>query len=154
MSIPTNISREHIEKAIKDIDQAGIPSSRLSKEYYLKVDDKLLPPKYVISIANKYANNKELPSDVFNAIEAKNFLKKLKFKITEKDNGYFKELTTFILVANKQITGKGTTKDATTFNRERKKEYGKLKIEVSFGIGRANAIPWISFLGKGQSTFK
>jgi 5-methylcytosine-specific restriction protein B len=152
MSIPTNISREHIEKAIKDINQGGIPSSRLSKEYYLKVDDKLLPPKYVISIANKYANNNELPSDGFNAIEAKNFLKKLKFEITEKDSGYFKELTTFILVANKQTTGKGTTKDATNFNRERMHEYGELKVEVSFGIGRANAIPWISFLGEGQST--
>ena len=152
MSIPSNILKKHIESAIEEINQLPIPENRLSEAYFLKVADKQLPPKYVISIANKYANNQALPSDAFNAVEAKNFLKKLKFEIKEKGNGYFKELTSFILVANKQITGKGTTKDATVFNRERMHKYEKFKVEVSFGIGRANAIPWISFLGEGQTT--
>jgi len=152
MSIPKNISKEHVEKAIKEIEKSSVPANRLSKEYILKVADKRLPPKYVISIANKYANGQELNSDDFNAIEAKNFLKKLKFEIIKKDPGFYSELINFILVANKQITGKGTTIDATNFNRERIREYEKLKIEVSFGKGRANAVPWISFLGNGHST--
>lgn len=152
MSIPKNISKEHVEKAINEIEKSGIPANRLSKEYILKVADKRLPPKYVISIANKYANAEELNSDDFNAVEAKNFLEKLKFEIIKKDLGFYSELINFILVANKQITGKGTTIDATNFNRERMREYEKLKIEVSFGKGRANAVPWISFLGNGQST--
>jgi 5-methylcytosine-specific restriction protein B len=152
MSIPKNISKGHIEKAIVDIEKSGVPANRLSKEYILKVADKQLPPKYVISIANKYANSVELNSDDFNAVEAKNFLKKLGFEIITKDLGFYSELFNFILVANKQITGKGTTIDATNFNRERLREFKKLKIEVSFGIGRANAVPWISFLGNGQTT--
>lgn len=152
MSIPKNISKEHIEKAIKEVIQSPIPVNRLSEVYYLKVADKLLPPKYVISIANKHANGEELQSNLFTAVEAKTYLKKLKFSIVENDTGYYDELVNFILVANKQTTGKGTTNEAKAFNRRRMQEYGNLKIEVSFGIGRANAIPWISFLGKGQTT--
>ena len=94
----------------------------------------------------------ELQSDAFNPIEAKTYLKKLNFNIIEKNAGFYNELIHFILVANKQITGKGTTNEAKTFNRERMNEYTNLKIEASFGIGRANAIPWISFLGEGQTT--
>jgi 5-methylcytosine-specific restriction enzyme B len=152
MSIPSNISQKHIERAIKEINQAPIPENRLSEAYFLKVADKQLPPKYVISIANRYANGVELQSDAFNAIEAKTYLKKLNFKIIEKNAEFYNELVNFILVANKQITGKGTTNEAKTFNQERMNEYTNLKIEASFGIGRANAIPWISFLGEGQTT--
>jgi 5-methylcytosine-specific restriction protein B len=152
MSIPSNISQEHIERAIKEINQAPIQENRLSEAYFLKVADKQLPPKYVISIANKYANNVELQSDAFTAIEAKTYLKKLNFEIIEKNAEFYNELVNFILVANKQITGKGTTNEAKAFNRERMNEYINLKIEASFGIGRANAIPWISFLGEGQTT--
>lgn len=76
MSIPKNITKEDILKAIDVINENDIPNNRLSKEYYLKYGEKTLPPKYVISIANKYANNKELDSNNFNAVEAKNFLKK------------------------------------------------------------------------------
>jgi 5-methylcytosine-specific restriction protein B len=94
----------------------------------------------------------ELQSDAFTAIEAKTYLKKLNFEIIEKNAEFYNELVNFILVANKQITGKGTTNEAKAFNRERMNEYINLKIEASFGIGRANAIPWISFLGEGQTT--
>lgn len=65
---------------------------------------------------------------------------------------YYNELIRFINVADKQITGQGTTDDATVFNRERIKEIKGLKVDVSFGMGRASGIPWISFLGNGQST--
>jgi 5-methylcytosine-specific restriction protein B len=65
---------------------------------------------------------------------------------------YYKELLKFIEVADKQITGQGTTEEATIFTRDRKKEINGLKVEVSFGKGRASGIPWISFLGNGQTT--
>ncbi|MCD4679893.1 MAG: hypothetical protein K8S00_05850 [Bacteroidales bacterium] len=81
MSIPKNITKEDILKAINLITVSDIPHNRLSKEYYLKYGEKTLPPKFVISIANKFANSIELDSNLFNAIEAKNFLKKMNFII-------------------------------------------------------------------------
>ncbi len=81
MSIPNNITKEDIIKTINIINENDIPSNRLSKEYFLKYGNKTLPPKYIISIANKNVNNTELDSNSFNAIEAKNFLAKLGFEI-------------------------------------------------------------------------
>lgn len=85
MSIPKNITKELIEKAIAELENSDIPTERLSYNYFLQAGGKSLPPKYVISIANKYANNKELDSEEFNAVEAKEFLKKLGFTVTEKN---------------------------------------------------------------------
>lgn len=51
MAIPKNISKEHIEKAIKEIVQSEIPKERLSYNYYLIHEAKNLPPKYVVSIS-------------------------------------------------------------------------------------------------------
>lgn len=56
----------------------------------------------------------------------------------------------FIEVANIQITGQGTTDEAKYFIQENKTKYNNLNIEISFGIGRASAIPWIALLGYGQ----
>lgn len=83
MAIPQNISIENIEDAIKEIQQVEIPKERLSKEYYLVYNEKRLPPKYIISVANKYANNEMLESKAFNAVEAKDFLLKKGYKIID-----------------------------------------------------------------------
>jgi len=84
MSIPINISMEHIAKAISEIDSSKIPSHRLEKRYSLVENGKQLPPKYVISIANRFANEVELGSDEFNAVEAKDFLIKLNLNVIDK----------------------------------------------------------------------
>lgn len=84
MAIPKNIKKEHIQKAIAEIDVENIPLQRLGQHYSLIENGKTLPPKYVICIANKFANGVELGSDDFNAVEAKNFL--LKYKYTIIDN--------------------------------------------------------------------
>jgi 5-methylcytosine-specific restriction protein B len=65
---------------------------------------------------------------------------------------YLQELKKFILVADLQKKGDGTTNEATVFNQIRLKEYSDLKVDVSFGQGKAAAIPWITFLGNEQST--
>lgn len=51
MAIPKNITKEHIEKAIEEIVPAQIPAQRLEQNYSLISNEKVLPPKYVISIA-------------------------------------------------------------------------------------------------------
>lgn len=77
--IPDNIEVEHILKAVDEIDREGIPSSRRSVHYGLIKDGKPYPPKYIISIANKYANGRQHPPGRFNAVEAKNYLAREKF---------------------------------------------------------------------------
>lgn len=57
----------------------------------------------------------------------------------------------FIKVANEQTTGQGTTDTATKYARENKETKDGLKTEISFGVGRASAIPWIAFTSFNQN---
>ena len=83
--IPENITREHIIKAIEEIDNSEVPSERNSEIYDLEYDNKKYPPKYVISLANKYANDRELnPSAFSGGDESNGFLKSLGFTIINK----------------------------------------------------------------------
>lgn len=84
MAIPKNITREHIQKAISEIIVENIPIQRLEQNYSLIENSKSLPPKYVLSIANKFANGNELKSNQFNAVEAKIFLIKNNFNVIDK----------------------------------------------------------------------
>lgn len=63
--IPKNIAREHIEKAIEEIEIYGIRKGRHSSTYDLVFNNKTYPPKLVISIANRYANGEELDPNSF-----------------------------------------------------------------------------------------
>lgn len=83
MAIPKNITIEHLQKAISEIIVENIPAQRLAQHYSLIENGKTLPVKYVISIANKFANGIELSSDAFNAVEAKNFLIKKNFNVVD-----------------------------------------------------------------------
>ena len=76
MSIPKNITREHIIKAINEIDKNGVPENRQQRKFNLKYNGKNYPPKYAISIANKYANGEELKALAFSGGDETNpFLK-------------------------------------------------------------------------------
>jgi len=80
--IPKNIKRKHIIKAIEEIKKAGIPKGRSSKKFLLEFNGEYYPPKYVISLANKYATGKELdPSEFSGGKETNDFLKNLGFNI-------------------------------------------------------------------------
>jgi len=82
--IPKNIYRKHILNAIKEIDRKGVPRGRESKKFHAFYHGKYYPPKYVISLANKYANGLELdPSEFSGGQEAKKLLERMGFKIVE-----------------------------------------------------------------------
>lgn len=82
--IPKNISKGHILKAIKEIERNGIPKRRGSKKFQLFYDGECYPPKYVVSLANEYANDVKLESSEFGAGQETNgFLKKLGFEVLE-----------------------------------------------------------------------
>jgi hypothetical protein len=63
--IPNNIQKEHIEQAILRIDEEGIPNNAASSTYDVVFNNKIYPPKLVISYANKYANGLELDRNSF-----------------------------------------------------------------------------------------
>ncbi len=80
--ITKNIKREHIIKAIEEVKKVGILKGRSSKKFLLKYNDIYYPPKYIISLANKFVNGKELDSSEFSGgKETNNFLRALGFNI-------------------------------------------------------------------------
>ena len=82
--IPRNINRVHILKAIGEIDRNSIPKGRESKKFLLLHNGKYYPPKYVISLANKYANGMVLdPSEFSGGQETNRFLVRLGSKVVE-----------------------------------------------------------------------
>lgn len=64
--IPKNIRKQHILKAIESIDAFGIPRGRDAVKFRLELNQKSYPPKYVLGLANKFANGHELAPAIFN----------------------------------------------------------------------------------------
>ena len=82
--IPKNINRGHIIEAIEEIKKVGIPAGRSSKKFLLEYNGEFYPPKYTVSLANKYANGKELdPQEFSGGADTNNFFKDLGFNIVE-----------------------------------------------------------------------
>ena len=80
--IPKNITREHILKAMAEIDINGVPRHRHSTRYAVLHEGRAYPPKYVVSLANRYANGEELPAMQFNGgVETNGFLASHEFDI-------------------------------------------------------------------------
>jgi len=80
--IPNNITKNHILLAIDEIERKGMPKENLSKKYGLFYKDKEYAPKYVISLANYFANGKNLNLSQFSGgIESNRFLENIGFDI-------------------------------------------------------------------------
>ena len=80
--MPQNIRKEHIISAIDEIRNKGVPKGRDSRKYKLIFDGQLFPPKYVIALANKYANGEDLDPSVFNGgAETNSFLESRGFTV-------------------------------------------------------------------------
>lgn len=94
--IPSNITKEHLVKAIQEIDKNGVELGAHSSTYDVVYNNKRYPPKLVVSLANKYANGQILPRDSFKGGQdqpAFQLLEKEGFKIIPKMN---KELFTWV----------------------------------------------------------
>lgn len=82
--IPEEIKKIHIIKALEFIDKEGVPKGRQSTRYNLKHNDRLYPPKYVLSIASKFATGSELEANMFHGgYESNTFLSNLGFTIIQ-----------------------------------------------------------------------
>ena len=85
MTIPRNITKEDIIKAIAVIEKNGVPKKHESSKYDIDYENKKYPPKYTISIANKFRNGSTWPTKRFNGGDETNeFLESLDFKIIPK----------------------------------------------------------------------
>lgn len=87
MSIPKNIKKDHLLKAIQKIDIEGFPKDSESRYYDVVYNGKKYPPKVVVSYANLFANGKILDRKTFAGgedTECFNLLTKNEFNIERK----------------------------------------------------------------------
>jgi len=140
--IPSNINKDHLNKAILKLDKEGIPNDGKSQYYDVLLESgERYPPKLLISYANIYANGEELDRSKFRGginTECFNLLEQNGFKIVPKHENfnYHEELKKFLIQAKKE-----NLKTKHFQNR-----YRNLDVKVSFGQGNPARIPWISFL--------
>lgn len=86
MKIPETITAASILSAIKYIDENGVPKNRKSTKYCVVYQNKMYPPKYVISLAYKELVGEELDSDLFSGgIQTNSFLENLGFQTLSLD---------------------------------------------------------------------
>lgn len=142
-TIPLNITEADIHKAVQETDLSSIPPRRFYTKYYLVVDGKKYPPKYILSLANKYANGQELNLDGFTTQQAVAYFNKLGFQVEKREEvpSYFDELNRFL---------EQTKTDDLKYSSY-SKSFINLKVKVSFGQGVKADVPWIAFL-KGSNT--
>ena len=80
--IPKNLTQEDILQAIKEVDATVIPLDRHSTKWSVLYDGKHYPPKYLVSIANKFRNGEEWHQNKFSGgPETNQFLESLGFEI-------------------------------------------------------------------------
>jgi copper chaperone CopZ len=80
--IPKNLSREHVLRAIKEIDKIEIPRGRRATKFTLMYKGREYPPKYVVGLASKYASGAELsPKEFSGGAEVNSCLLRLGFKV-------------------------------------------------------------------------
>lgn len=87
LDVFNGIQKEHILSAIREIDNDGVRKGRHSTTYDLIYNNKLYPPKYVLSVAARHATGKELEPDDFAGganTPAFQFLERLNFQLIPK----------------------------------------------------------------------
>lgn len=140
-----DIEADHVEEALQQIDEEGIPIDARSTYYDLIHGGKRYPPKLVLSLASKYASGHEFDRTHFTGGEASpafGLLRKLGFHIERKD---FLET-----LLNSFVEQADAAESLVVSNYP--KSYCGLDVKVSFGQGVFAKVPWISFTGFGQTT--
>ena len=139
--IPGNILKKHVIEAIEFLEANGVPNNRLGKKFDLFYNNKKYPPKYTISIANKFANDTELEPDTHSGgNESNNFLIRHGFEIIDKkDNtvytrSNFDKKFRFIDRQNKHNPNSRCTECKNTIYEMLRTIYGTIKIEHKFSI--------------------
>ncbi len=137
--IPKNIQRHHVIEAIIKIDSRSIPKRRKSTSYSLIFKGKEYPPKYVISLAFKFASGRELACNDFSGgIETNNFLRKLGFDIVKLSKTRRKEIPSPIERIDRKerkLHDERCPECKETIRRLLEKIYGRVERNYRFDIG-------------------
>jgi len=78
--VKNRVKREHVLKALEIIDRDGVPPENTTRNTFLVMDNKKYPVKYVVHKAAQVAGL-ELPITDFTTVDARNYLRRLGFKI-------------------------------------------------------------------------
>lgn len=142
-AVASDIKAEHVRAALAEIDRDGVPPDAESARYDLIEGEKRYPPKYVLSLATKYATGEPLDRGLFSGGEdssAFRVLRALGFVIEPKDA--ISELVQRFLAQS--VTSELSVQGYLEV-------YRGLQVKVSFGKGNRARIPWIAFLAQGQA---
>jgi 5-methylcytosine-specific restriction protein B len=139
------MQRDHVLRAIHEIDRASYPPDARSTTYDLVFGANRYPPKYVFSLAARYATGKEMPRTHFSGGESSQSFKLLR------DLGFSIERKDFVAELIQKFI-KQADEGASLVVSDYPKSYRGLNVNVSFGKGNIAKIPWISFTGFDQTT--
>lgn len=90
--IPSTISATHVRQAASEIKVQGIPKGREADKFHVLVDGEGFPPKYILSIAARFATGTELGAGAFSGgPEANTYLENLGFKVVLKNQDWTRE---------------------------------------------------------------
>jgi len=138
--IPKGLQCKHFKKAAEEIDRDGVPKRRASSKYDLLLDGNYYPPKYMISIANKYlsVNVMEWSSDKFVTGEAIKYFRSNGYTIIDKNARMIKiisedEESNFPEGENKYRWHRHLERDSDISKKAKKKrlkEVGELRCDV------------------------
>ena len=96
--IPAGIDRKHVDAALREIDQKGLPAERGATRWELVYAGKRYPPKYALGLAARFATRIEVePSQFSGGSETNDVLKSLGFEIAAKQQSSIRELLETIL---------------------------------------------------------
>ena len=82
--IPHGLKRGDVFSAAAQIDRDGVPAANKSRRYFLVINGKQYPPKYIIRLATYHAG---LKLKDYNAVEAKNYFHKRGYQIIDNKVG-------------------------------------------------------------------
>jgi predicted HNH restriction endonuclease len=145
--IPKTIKREHILKAIEQVDAEGYEKKNASTKYDLLHNRKKYPPKIIISLAYNFVTGSPHPVEKFSGgDESNNFLMSLGFSIINKDGRIIHtpikndtliqtedDADSYTEGKEKFITHKSYERNPLLSKRKKEtslKEHGKLECEV------------------------
>lgn len=145
-SATEGLTHEHVLSALRSIDTQGASGAE-STGFDLVHDGKRYPPKLVLSLAVKALSGEQLDRTSFSGGEASNrILRRLGFQIDRKVVSNMTDLST-VLQRFLDQARQGTSLGVQDYPAE----YRGLALKVSFGKGNFARVPWIAFLGPGQS---
>ncbi len=79
------LTAEHIKETLAETNKRGVPKERRSRTWCLKIRDRRYPPKFVLSLAVKYAVGKAFPASEHSGGESTHrYLR----KILQNERGY------------------------------------------------------------------